>query len=375
MGFKPTNETINIANGIKEKIRLSSNVEASVKAIRKDSEKYINDIIKTVVTKASGIGVSLVKNIEPNVISTDYTQYSIKIDGIELGILVFRHTYEISSAYINTYLKTINDIVYTDTSYHGIGTQDYKKVSKSLIRLSNISDLLSQLYSFVDLYNKYNTEISSRLRQDNDTIDEIRRTVMNSDNLYQDLMSVVSEEVYKVIKGRTFKFEPKTIEDLVKVVDKNQNYFKSMDGQSLTYGERSRFTMFGGGEKTYKAIISDFINTNVEQSLNKYSKNKILPIVVAKGIGNGFPTTQLKITGVAKNVKADATILNIDNYKFSIIPQNTNNTTMISPSKYIDNGTFSDNETKEVMFRTGGILGLLALYTNELDEYIKLFKE
>ncbi|BBI90782.1 hypothetical protein [Tenacibaculum phage PTm5] len=182
--------------------------------------------------------------------------------------------------------------------------------------------------------------------------------------MQRELMERVALEVYSHIKKtKTFIFNPKKGTELMGDVNSNKGFYFSMDGQADTFGERFRFVQYGATDRAYLSVVEDF--ANIDGIHRAGTDKKYQPLFIERGGYSASPMEKFTVQKLGKNFKGVAVGSSSDDVVSSEI-------SMITPKKTVSMN-ITDEPIDNVFIAKGGLLGILALWTNELDSYKKLF--
>lgn len=368
--FKVSKSVLSAAEKTKSTLEKIKNSEASLKKLSKERMDIVNIHIDDCIRQIKELGLKVYKD------STDseYTRVNIDYPKSDRGgVIVFKYDGSGSDgvaikSVVNLgfkgYAEEIDKIVSIDI-FNEVKENDKKK-AKTLVRFSELLMNLSKVYGIVE--NSFNKNIPE-MRIELNRIDEQTTSIKNAStrNPYiaqKSLMEMVANEIYAHIsKKKNFVFVPKKGNELIKDVAKHRGFFFSMDGQADTFGELYRFNIGGESDASYLEVVSDFANID---GIHKVGINKrYLPLFVEKGGFLGYPLSEFNVVGMGKNFKGIAKPSTEENVASSGLK-------MISPRKNVSN-SFSSDPIESVFIAKGGLLGMLALWTDELDGYKKLF--
>lgn len=367
--FKPSSRIKDLAQKTREKIEASENLDLYIGKVTKKFKERIDVYIDDTLDELKALGLKFTKSEMSN---NEITKFDITFSGVkdfENAVLLFNHSETNQIAILSLFMGSFaNSFVDKNTSIFYDSTEfKTSNAISSLETLTRISGAFVDSYKKVDQeYNAFSKDIKEIVVDYNKEVHELRSASTDPIVVRMDLMEENAIEVYEQIKKKkSFTFSPKKENELLKIIKKNKNFFFAMDGQSNTLGERSRYNMYGDSDRAYKQILADILNT--EDIFATSFKNLLLPFLVEKGGLYAFPVEGITVKGSGKNFKLTVTPSKSDKVL-------NDGVTTISPRKEVSIFANNDEKVDNVFIMKGWLMCILALWTDEINEYMSLYK-
>ncbi|BAV39332.1 hypothetical protein BPT24_208 [Tenacibaculum phage pT24] len=354
------------------KIGNITNAESALKKLKKERKDTILGYAKQYIDK---INENQYVKAKLDVHEQDYTRMYIDIDNSGYGgAIIMNHGYSsidmgdvfrtVVNVSLSGYSKEVIDPI-IEYPIYGEKKVSNEKMGATLEKVSIIAKELSQLYWIMNGFILYK-EVEKEVKQLDKEIENIESLATSNPYVEQyGLAEVVANEaIAHAFKQKNFKFQPKKFSDLVKDIKKNKGFYFTQGGNGSgdMFGLSWRYNSMGDNQSAWEQMVMDIVNVDTRLS----EGDVILPVFVEKGGLYSDMMSEFKIESKGKNFKGVAKSASSDEVKLSkkLLSAKPRKEVYLSSTK---------NDVSDVFIHKGAFILLLALFTNEMDEYKKLF--